>query len=185
MEMPRSQSIGYYIKREINKKAIEGIVDKHKYNDSLSATRLGKMDNETYNSLPVGPMYDVILKKKLARKYGREVVEDVLIDVAGFVYPVDFVILDIKKDKHMPLISGTPFLTTARAEIKFNKDSMTLKAGRYKIRFVRTLEFPSNIEERIERDIDPMIPTNYVHRRILEWDERIDNFHKDEIRFSK
>ncbi|GKB83303.1 hypothetical protein Tco_0950198 [Tanacetum coccineum] len=62
---------------------------------------------------------------------------------------------------------------------------MTLKAGRYKIRFVRTLEFPSKIEERIERDLDPMIPTNYVNRRILEWEERIKKRQKDEMRFSK
>nr|GEZ00269.1 hypothetical protein [Tanacetum cinerariifolium] len=149
MEMRRSQPIGYYLKREINKKTIEGIVDNHKYNDSLLATRL----------------------------------EDVLIDVVGFVYPVDFVILDIKEDGHIPLILGTPFLTTTMVEIKFDKDSMTLKTGRYKITFVRTLEFPSKIEERIERDLDPMIPTNYVHTIILEWDERIDNCDKDEMRF--
>ncbi|GKC06521.1 hypothetical protein Tco_0998131 [Tanacetum coccineum] len=71
------------------------------------------------------------------------------------------------------------------AEIKFDKGSMTLKAGRYKIGLVRTLEFPSKIEERIERDLDPMIPTNYVSRRILEWEERIEKRQKDEMRFSK
>ncbi|GKB79467.1 hypothetical protein Tco_0946362 [Tanacetum coccineum] len=64
----------------------------------------------------------------------------------GFVYPVDFIILDIKEDEYMPLILGIPFLPTARAEIKFDKGAMTLKAGIYKIRFVRTLEFPSKIE---------------------------------------
>ncbi|GKB38095.1 hypothetical protein Tco_0883037 [Tanacetum coccineum] len=63
--------------------------------------------------------------------------------------PRIFVILDIKEDEHMPLILGTPFLTTTRAEIKFDKGSMTLKAGRYKIIFVRTLEFPK-WEERIK-----------------------------------
>ncbi|GJU62807.1 hypothetical protein Tco_1244642, partial [Tanacetum coccineum] len=66
--MPRLQPIGYYLKHEINKKIIEGLVDNHKYNDSLLATGLGKMDYETYNSLPVGPMYNAILKKKLAKK---------------------------------------------------------------------------------------------------------------------
>ncbi|GKE47109.1 MAK10-like protein [Tanacetum coccineum] len=179
MKMPMSQLIGYYLKHEINEKIIEGLVDNHKYNDSLLATCLGKMSNKTYNSLPVGPMYIVILKKKLARKekrrdnfvipysiwrlkfinvladqgsnvnimllfiydkltikkpvatnirlylanhsydYPLEIAEYLLIDVAGFVYPVDFFILDIKGNEHMPLILGTPFLTTARAEIEF------------------------------------------------------------------
>ncbi|GJT43993.1 MAK10-like protein [Tanacetum coccineum] len=199
MEMPRSQPMGYYLKHKINEKIIKGRVDNHKYNDSLLATRLSKMDNETYNSLPVGPMYNTIFKKKLARKEERGgnfvipcsigrlkfmnsvadqrsdvnimplsiydnltsekhigtnirlslanhsyidplgIAEDVLVDVAGFVYLVDFVILDIKEDEHLPLILGTPFLTMVRAEIKFDKGSMTLKAGRYKIGFVRTL----------------------------------------------
>ncbi|GJY51890.1 hypothetical protein Tco_0442737, partial [Tanacetum coccineum] len=62
---------------------------------------------------------------------------------------------------------------------------MILKVGRYKIGLVRTLEFPSKIEDRIERDLDPMIPTNYVSRRILEWEERIKKRQKDEMRFSK
>ncbi|GJT53361.1 hypothetical protein Tco_0988415 [Tanacetum coccineum] len=170
---------------KINKKTIEDLVDNHKYNNSLLATRLGKMDNETCNSLPVGPMYEAILKKKLSRKDGRG---------GNFVIPCSTGRLkfmkalagqDIKEDEYMPLILRTSFLTTARAEIKFYKGSMTLKAGRYKIRFVRTLEFPSKIEERIERDVDPMIPTNYLNRRILEWEERIKNCQKDEMRFSK
>ncbi|GJV56554.1 MAK10-like protein [Tanacetum coccineum] len=180
IEVPRSQPIGYYLKHKINEKTIEGLIDNHKYNDSLLATRLGKIDNETYNSLPVGPMDNAILKKKLAKKdgiggnfvipcsigklkfmnaladQGSDVnimplsiynkltsekpigtnirlslanhsykyplgVEDVLIDVDGFVYPVDFVILDIEEDECMPLILGTPFLTIAKAEIKFDK----------------------------------------------------------------
>nr|GEV14931.1 hypothetical protein [Tanacetum cinerariifolium] len=71
--------------------------------------------------------------------------KDVLIDVAGFVCLVDFVILDIEEDECMSLISGTPFLTTAKAEIKFDKGTMTIKDGKYKIGFVRTSEFPSKI----------------------------------------
>ncbi|GKE01573.1 hypothetical protein Tco_1389556, partial [Tanacetum coccineum] len=62
-EMPRSQPMGYNLKHEINAKLIEGLIGKQRYNDSLLATRLGKMDYETYNSLPVGPIYNAILKR--------------------------------------------------------------------------------------------------------------------------
>nr|GEX58955.1 hypothetical protein [Tanacetum cinerariifolium] len=116
-QMPRSRPIGYYLKYEINKKTIEDLVDNHKYNDSLLTTHLGKMDNETYKSLPVGPMYDAILKKKLARKNGRA---------------CNFVIAYIKEDDYMHLILGTSFLTIARAKIKCDKGSMTLRAGKFK-----------------------------------------------------
>ncbi|GJW21524.1 hypothetical protein Tco_0032146 [Tanacetum coccineum] len=91
----------------------------------------------------------------------------------------------IKEDEHMPLILGTPFLTMARTEIKFDKGTMTLKSGKYKVRFVRTLKFPSKIEERIENDLDPMIPTNYVNRRILEWEERIKSSQENEMGLNK
>nr|GFB39148.1 hypothetical protein [Tanacetum cinerariifolium] len=117
--------------------------------------------------------------------YPIGIAKDVLTDVAGFVYPVDFDVLDIKDDGYMPLILGTPFLTMARAEIKFDKGTMTLKADKYKIRFIKSLEFPSKIKERIGRDVDPMIPTNYVNRRILEWEERIKNCQENETGFNK
>ncbi|GKA21596.1 zinc finger, CCHC-type containing protein [Tanacetum coccineum] len=43
------------------------------------------------------------------------IAEDVLVEVAEHVYPVDFVILDIKENKKRPFILGIPFLTTAKA----------------------------------------------------------------------
>ncbi|GJW63190.1 MAK10-like protein [Tanacetum coccineum] len=58
--------------------------------------------------------------------YPLGIVEDVLVDVAGYVYPVDFVILDIREDEKRPFILGTPFLTTAKAVIKFDKGTITL-----------------------------------------------------------
>ncbi|GJR96018.1 reverse transcriptase domain-containing protein [Tanacetum coccineum] len=51
---------------------------------------------------------------------------DILVDVAGYVYPVDFLILDIKEDEKRPFILGTPFLATTKAVIKFDKGTITL-----------------------------------------------------------
>ncbi|GKA72748.1 hypothetical protein Tco_0778964 [Tanacetum coccineum] len=36
VEVPSSQPVGYYLKHRINKKLIEGLVDNHRFNDSLS-----------------------------------------------------------------------------------------------------------------------------------------------------
>ncbi|GKE18017.1 MAK10-like protein, partial [Tanacetum coccineum] len=47
--------------------------------------------------------------------YPLGIAEDVLVEVAEHVYPVDFLILDIKEDKKRSFILGTPFLTTAKA----------------------------------------------------------------------
>nr|GEV61635.1 MAK10-like protein [Tanacetum cinerariifolium] len=46
--------------------------------------------------------------------YPLGIAEEVLVEVAEHVYPVDFVILDIKENEKRPFILGTPFLTTAK-----------------------------------------------------------------------
>ena len=40
------------------------------------------------------------------------ILEDVLIKVGKFIFPVDFVVVDIEEDKQVPLLLGRPFLGT-------------------------------------------------------------------------
>ncbi|GJW59342.1 hypothetical protein Tco_0106073 [Tanacetum coccineum] len=68
VEAPSSQPVEYYLKHRINKKLIEGLVDNHRFNDSLSGVRVGKMKGKTYNLSPRGSVYEAILKKKITRK---------------------------------------------------------------------------------------------------------------------
>ncbi|GJZ73474.1 hypothetical protein Tco_0637620 [Tanacetum coccineum] len=103
--------------------------------------RVGKVKGKTYNVSPWGPVYEAILKKKITKKEdiegnfaipcsigGPNACEhlrrsrDVLVEVAEHVYPVDFVILDIKEKEKRLFILGTPFLTTVKATIKFDKE---------------------------------------------------------------
>ncbi|GJW67498.1 MAK10-like protein [Tanacetum coccineum] len=72
--------------------------------------------------------------------YPLGIAKDVLVDVAGYMYPVEFVILDIKEDEKRPFILGTPFLTTTKAVIKFDKGTITLRSGNIKISFHRIPE---------------------------------------------
>ncbi|GKC15989.1 hypothetical protein Tco_1012771 [Tanacetum coccineum] len=48
-EAPSSQPVEYYLKHRINEKLIEGLVDNHRFNDSLSGARVGKIKGRTYN----------------------------------------------------------------------------------------------------------------------------------------
>ncbi|GJT51185.1 MAK10-like protein [Tanacetum coccineum] len=82
--------------------------------------------------------------------YPLGIAEDVLVDVAEHVYPVDFVILDIKEDEKRPFILGTPFLTTAKALIKFDKGTITLRSEKS---FHRILESSCKIEKGVKNDI--------------------------------
>ncbi|GKC67823.1 MAK10-like protein, partial [Tanacetum coccineum] len=59
--------------------------------------------------------------------YPFGIAEDVLVEVVEHVYPVDFVILHIRENENSPFILGTPFLTTAKASIKFDTGTITLR----------------------------------------------------------
>ncbi|GJW77936.1 zinc finger, CCHC-type containing protein [Tanacetum coccineum] len=61
MEAPSSQPIEYYLKHRINEKLIKGLVDNHRFNDSLSGVRIGKMKGKTYTLSPKGSVYKAIL----------------------------------------------------------------------------------------------------------------------------
>ncbi|CAJ2653731.1 unnamed protein product [Trifolium pratense] len=50
--------------------------------------------------------------------YPEGILHDVLVRVGGFVFPADFVVLDMEEDKNWePLLLGRPFLATGRALI--------------------------------------------------------------------
>ncbi|GJT75517.1 MAK10-like protein [Tanacetum coccineum] len=101
------------------------------------------------------------------------IAEDVLVDVAGHVYPIDFIILNIREDEKRPFILGTPFLTTAKAVIKFDKGIITLWSGKSKISFHRTLKPNCKIEKGIKNDIEPIALIMTVNILVLEWEEKI------------
>ncbi|KAK5811504.1 hypothetical protein PVK06_026842 [Gossypium arboreum] len=68
-------------------------------------------------------------------KYPRGIIEDVLVKVDKFIFPVDFVVLDMDEDMEVPLILGRPFLATARAIIDVGEGKLVLRVGDEKITF--------------------------------------------------
>ena len=66
-------------------------------------------------------------------KIPKGIVEDVLVKVDKFYYPVDFVVLDTEpienRPNHVPIILGRPFLTTANAIINCRNGVMQLTFG--------------------------------------------------------
>ncbi|KAJ0493114.1 putative aspartic peptidase domain superfamily [Helianthus annuus] len=62
-------------------------------------------------------------------KYPRGIVENVLVKVDQFVFPVDFIVLLMEVDDRVPLILGRPFLRTAKALIDVFDGNITLRVG--------------------------------------------------------
>nr|GEU31810.1 zinc finger, CCHC-type [Tanacetum cinerariifolium] len=113
------------------------------------------------------------------------IIEDVLVEVAEHVYPVDFVISDINENEKMLFILGSPFLTTAKAAIKFDKGPITLRSGKSKISFYRILDSLCMIEKGVKNDIEPIAPTMTVNRLVLEWEEKIKLYLEREMKFDQ
>ena len=44
--------------------------------------------------------------------YPMGIIQDVLVKVDKFIFPMDFVALDMEEDKEAPLILGRPFIAT-------------------------------------------------------------------------
>ncbi|RVW69109.1 hypothetical protein CK203_060677 [Vitis vinifera] len=89
-----------------------------------------------YKKLRLGGLKPTTMTISLADrsvKIPRGVIEDVLVQVDKFYYPVDFVVLDtdstIKEENYVPIILGRPFLATSNAIINCRNGVMQLTFG--------------------------------------------------------
>ena len=65
----------------------------------------------------------------------KGILEDVLIKVGKFIFPVDFVVIDIEEVKQVPLLLGKPFLATRATLIDVKKGELTLWVGNEEVHF--------------------------------------------------
>ncbi|GKC79195.1 hypothetical protein Tco_1129969, partial [Tanacetum coccineum] len=90
-----------------------------------------------------------------------------------------------KEDEKTPFILGTPFLTKAKALIKLDKGTITLRSRKSKISFHRIPKPHCRIEKRIKNDIEPIAPTMTVSVLVLEWEEKIKIHQEKEMKFDQ
>ena len=95
-------------------------------------------------------MADKTMKKPVG------IVDDVLVKIGTFIFPADFVVLDMEEDADMPLIIGRPLLRTARALIDVHQGKLIVRLND------KSLEFKMNNSAKMiaEHDTDPACPTN-------------------------
>ncbi|XP_050897805.1 uncharacterized protein LOC127104677 [Lathyrus oleraceus] len=83
-----------------------------------------------YKKMGLGTVQDTRMTLQFAdrsirRPYG--IVEDVLVKIDKFVFPVEFFILEMPEYEEIPLILGRPFLETGWCMINIEEGTMTLK----------------------------------------------------------
>ncbi|XP_015970424.1 uncharacterized protein LOC107493905 [Arachis duranensis] len=84
-------------------------------------------------------------------KFPHGVVEDLLVKVEKFIFPVDFVVLDMEEEANTPIILGRPFLATAGAIINVQKGELVLRLHEEKMVFnvFKAVSYPQGIHERM------------------------------------
>ncbi|WJZ91037.1 hypothetical protein VitviT2T_010147 [Vitis vinifera] len=89
-----------------------------------------------YKQLGLGELKPTSITLSLANrsvKIPRGIIEDVLVQVDNFYYPIDFFVLDIdpivKEANYVPIILGRPFLATSNAIINYRNGLMQLTFG--------------------------------------------------------
>nr|GEV69268.1 hypothetical protein [Tanacetum cinerariifolium] len=109
------------------------------------------MPYSTFTNLGLGEIAPTKLIIELADrtiKCPKCIAKDVLAGMDKFVFPVNFIILDMPEDIKVPLIFGRPFLSTAHAKINVFKRKITLRVGDDKIVF-KSDNLTSNIIKRV------------------------------------
>ncbi|XP_045831378.1 uncharacterized protein LOC123922728 [Trifolium pratense] len=71
--------------------------------------------------------------KSITRPSGMA--EDVLVKVDKFMFPIDFVVMDIEEDDDVPLILGRPFMKTARMMIDIDDGVMKVRVQDEEVSF--------------------------------------------------
>ena len=90
------------------------------------------------------------------------ILEDVLIKVGKFIFPVDFVVIHTEEDKQVPLLLGRSFLVTGVALIDVKKGELTLRVGNEAVHFNlnHSLKQPELINDECEI-VETKIPISY------------------------
>lgn len=92
-----------------------------------------------YTTLGLGELHPTTMTLQLADRSIREplgIIKDVLVKVDKFLFPCDFVVLDMETDSSndIPIIFGRPFLSTLNASLNFRSGDLDLVFGNHKVR---------------------------------------------------
>ncbi|XP_026423252.1 uncharacterized protein LOC113319194 [Papaver somniferum] len=112
------------------------------------------MPTSIYDALNLGPLKKTSIVIQLADRsnvYSKGIVEDVLVQVKGLIFPVDFYVLDmsdVNSSSSTPLLLGIPFLSTARMKIDVHNGTLTMEFDEEVIHFniFEARKHPSNIQ---------------------------------------
>ena len=113
--------------------------------------------------LNLGEIESTALSLQMAHRsltYPKGIIEDVLVKVDKFIFPMDFVVLCMEEDKATLIILGRPFLATSQALIDLKNGELTLRVSDDQVKFniYKSMDFSSDENASCMR-IDTLIPS--------------------------
>ncbi|GJU80076.1 putative reverse transcriptase domain-containing protein [Tanacetum coccineum] len=108
-------------------------------------------------------------------QFPNGIAENVVVKIDKFVFPVDFVILDMEEDHRIPIILGRPFFATAHAMIDVYNKKISFEVGDEIITFdlEKSMRFPPSNEDTCHSaniidlsvldNIKEILPPNHVN----------------------
>ena len=89
-----------------------------------SGASINLMPSSITRRLGLGELTPTAMALQMADRtlaHPKGILENVLIKVRKFIFPMDLVVIDIVEDKQVPLLLGRPFLATGAALIDVKK----------------------------------------------------------------
>ncbi|XP_065854699.1 uncharacterized protein [Euphorbia lathyris] len=117
-----------------------------------ATSRRAKLDKDySKMKLGMGDLKPTSVTIQLADRSIRHpvgVVEDLLVKVDQFIFPADFVIMDIEEDDQVPILLGRPFLATGRTLIDVEGGKLILRLQNEEVEFniLKSMKFPIDDE---------------------------------------
>nr|GEV66466.1 putative reverse transcriptase, RNA-dependent DNA polymerase [Tanacetum cinerariifolium] len=107
------------------------------------------MPYSLFKRLGLGSLKPIRMTIKMADRSmqsPKEVKENVLVKISNFVFPVDFIILDIMEDENILIILGRPLLAAAHTKIDVYSKKISLGVGQDQVVFkINKKESPASI----------------------------------------
>ncbi|KAL5565512.1 hypothetical protein UlMin_028676 [Ulmus minor] len=98
-------------------------------------------------------------------KHPRGIIEDVLVKVDKFIFPADFIVLDMEEDWDIPLILRRPFLATGRTLINVHQGKLILRVQDEQVIFnvFEAMKFPSDVDACFEISVLDRVVAEKFH----------------------
>ncbi|GKC20850.1 putative nucleotidyltransferase, ribonuclease H [Tanacetum coccineum] len=131
------------------------------------------MPYSMYARLDLGKLEPTRMCIELANKstqYPRGIAENVIVKIGKFIFPVDFVVLDMKEDHKILIILERPFLATTHAMIDVFNKKISFKLGNETITFdiEKSMKFSTpEDDECLSVDMVDKVVSDLVHEILL------------------